>query len=211
LDINILNFGQGSKDAARKFASELVLDYGFMPLAVENCGAYQVTISDSYEVFGDCGIDQGGFEGQPDGSNIARIITRTYIIKDFSFRQNTDTAKIQMIFRNPNMGDVRLPHYTVNIECDQLGNEVHLLENGLPSPRTRGYPFIPTLTGFVDLTPNQAVCNISAAYEDKAVVTNCANNKEFRREWTIYDWCRPGTTVVYHQLIRMGDFTAPQL
>jgi hypothetical protein len=209
LDINNLNFGRGSKAAAREFASNLIWNYGYMPMAVENCGAYEVRISDKYVEYGDCGIDLGGYAAQEDGSNVAGIITRTFIINDFSFRANTDTAQIQLIFRNPNLTDLRLPNYTVNIDCDELDGSIVLLDNGLPSPVSTGYPFIPTLTGFVDLTPSNSLRNLGAAYEDKAVVEGCAGNRSFRREWTVYDWCRPGTTVIYHQLIRVGDWTAP--
>jgi hypothetical protein len=211
VDVNNLYFGRGSKEAAREFARSIVLDYGFMPLAIDNCNGFSVRIIDDYEQYGDCGIDQGGFAAQTDGLNVYGMITRTYIIQDYSFRGNTDTAQIQMIFRTPNLGDLRLPHYTVTLECDQLGEEVHLLPNGLPSPASTGYPFIPTLTGFVDLTPDNAVCNLSAGYRDVAEVTDCSGNVSFRREWTIYDWCRPGTTVIYNQLIKVGDYTAPEL
>jgi hypothetical protein len=197
-DTSFVDLGQFN--ITENLMDSMLYHYGFMPMVVENCGEWQVSITESYEKFGDCGYDEGGLA---DGKNIAGILTRTYLVNDLRGKTDNDTAIVKMYFRNPNLYDVRLPHYTVNIECDEITGE------GLPSPAVTGYPFISTLTGFVDLTPNNAVCNLAAAYQDKAVVTNCANNKEFRREWTVYDWCRPGTTIIYHQLIRVGDFTAP--
>lgn len=91
-DINNLNFGRGSKSAAREFANNLIYNYGFMPMVVDNCGSFEVKVKDSYTEYGDCGIDLGGYDAQGDGSNVAGIITRTFIVKDFSFRANTDTA-----------------------------------------------------------------------------------------------------------------------
>jgi hypothetical protein len=112
-----------------------------------------------------------------------------------------------MIFRNPNLYDVRLPHYTVNLDCDEVSEGTVSTD-----PSSPGYPFVSTLAGFVDLKPEgtgNTVCNLAAGYEDVARVETCANTYKFRREWTIYDWCRPGTTVIYHQLIKVGDWTAP--
>jgi hypothetical protein len=187
---------EGDVQDSRSLLDTLLRDYAFAPMVLENCGQWEVKAIDQYTAFGDCGIDVGN-------SNVAGIITRSWVVSDKRNKTDLDTAFTQLIFRNPNLYDVRLPHYTVSLDCEEVSGE------GLPSPSITGYPFVSTLTGFVDLTPNQSVCNLAAGYEDKAVVTNCANNKEFRREWTVYDWCRPGTTIIYNQLIRVGDFTAP--
>jgi hypothetical protein len=193
-----------SVDSVGKWLMEFFfVDYGFKPMVIENCGEYTVEVSDSYQAYGDCGIDYTGIGQYTEGYNVSGIITRTYLVRDAGTKTDPDTATIQLIFRNPTLYDVRLPHYTVNIECDEITGE------GLPSPAVTGYPFIASLTGFKDLTPNSPFCNLAAGYEDKAIVTNCANNKELRREWTLYDWCRPGTTIIYNQLIRVGDWTKP--
>jgi hypothetical protein len=187
-------------------------DYGFKPMVIENCPTYTVEVSDTYQPYGDCGIDYSGFEQFWNGFNVSGVVTRTFIVNDGGTKTDPDTAKIQLIFRNPTMYDVRLPHYTVNIECDELaGGEVVALSNGNPSPVSTGYPFIASLTGFKDLTPNSPFCNLAAAYQDVAKVTSCGSTFKFRREWTIYDWCRPGTTVIYNQLIKVGDWTVPTL
>ncbi|MEY2905367.1 MAG: hypothetical protein RJA52_1383 [Bacteroidota bacterium] len=199
----------GYYNISENLMDTLLYHHGFMPLVIENCGQWSVTINDSYRAIGECGLDIGGFNGLTQGYNVAGILTRTYVVTDHKNKTDEDTARVQLIFRNPTLYDIRLPHYTVNVECNQLGEEVTLLSNGNPSPVSTGYPFIPTLNGFVDLKENNSYCNLAASYADRAEVTNCSSNKSFRREWTVYDWCRPGTTIIYHQLINIGDFTAP--
>jgi hypothetical protein len=202
-----------SHAAARAFMNDtLLFHYGYMPMVIENCDTWEVKVTDALETLGDCGYEVLS-EAQNYNllNNVGAIITRTFVVADAGSKTDLDTAQIQLIFRNPSLYDIRLPHYTVNIACEELesGEVTVLAENGHPSPASTGYPFVATLTGFEDLTPTNAVCNLAAGYEDYAEVTSCANNQSFRREWTVYDWCRPGTTIVYHQLIRVGDWTAP--
>jgi hypothetical protein len=182
--------------------------YGFKPMVFENCGLWNVTVSDTYNSFGDCGFDQGvnGLQGL----NISGRITRRYVVRDVASKTSSDECTITMNFRNPSLLDVRLPHYTSFVECDEM-SEITLLPNGLPSPVSTGYPFLVTLSGIIDLTPVQAYCNLGASYEDLARVDVCQGSFRFRRQWTVYDWCRPGTTVIYNQIIKVGDWTAPQV
>jgi len=205
LDLNELDLSRGSHAAAKKFMDSLLVDYGYMPMVIENCNPWEVKITDEYETFGDCGIDMAGYSAQAEGLNVSGIITRTFVVSDAGTKTDKDTAHIQLIFRNPNLYDVRLPHYTVNLECDEVAGGITST-----APSSTGYPFVATLTGFVDLTPSNAVCNLAASYEDVARVETCANTYKFRREWTVYDWCRPGTTIIYNQLIKVGDWTAPE-
>jgi hypothetical protein len=191
----------GAYNITGNLMDSMLYGYGFMPMVVENCQEWEVRITDSYARFGDCGYDEGGLV---EGLNISGMITRKFIVRDKGTKTDTDTAYIELYFRNPSLYDVRLPNYHVSIECDEAGE-------GLPGPSVTGYPFVSTLTGFLDLTPNNALCNLSAGYEDEAPVKGCSDNYSFRRTWTVYDWCRPGTTVIYHQLIQVGDYTAPVL
>jgi hypothetical protein len=168
VDINSFNLNQGSLDQARIFLDSLTYQFGFLPLVVENCENWTVSISDQINSFGDCG-------GQ---------ITRSYRLP------SGESSSVNMIFRNPTLHDVRLPHYTVHLDCNQ--------------PVHGGFPFIATLGGIIELTPQQTVCNIGASYDDSGNENQCGGNRIFRRNWTIYDYCRPGTTVIYHQLISVG-------
>lgn len=168
VDVNSLNLNQGTIEQARVFLDSITYQYGFLPLVVENCENWSVTISDQINSAGDCG-------GQ---------ITRTYRLP------SGESSSVNMIFRNPTLHDVRLPHYTVHLDCNQ--------------PVHGGFPFISTLGGIIELTPQQTVCNIGASFDDSGNENQCGNNRTFRRNWTIYDYCRPGTTVIYHQLISIG-------
>ena len=196
--------GRGSFAASQKYMDSILYHYGFMPMVIENCDEWTVNITDVYNPYGDCGVDQAGINAQGGGLNVSGIIDRTFVVTDGGTKTDKDTARIQLVFRNPNLYDVRLPHLTVNIECDEMTDGIVNTD-----PSSTGYPFVSTLAGFVDLTPTNAVCNLAAGYEDVARVETCANTYKFRREWTVYDWCRPGTTVIYHQLIKVGDWTAP--
>jgi hypothetical protein len=192
--------------ASQKYMDSILYHYGFMPMVIENCDEWTVNITDVYNPYGDCGVDQAGINAQGGGLNVSGTIDRTFVVTDGGTKTDKDTARIQLVFRNPNLYDVRLPHLTVNIECDEMTDGIANTD-----PSSTGYPFVSTLAGFVDLTPTNAVCNLAAGYEDVARVETCANTYKFRREWTVYDWCRPGTTVIYHQLIKVGDWTAPVL
>ena len=204
IDLNEIDLGRSSHAAARLFMDSLLLDYGYMPMVIENCDSWDVVVTDEYESYGDCGIDITGWEAQEEGLNISGIIKRTFVVQDGGTKTDLDSAYIQMVFRNPNLYDVRLPHINVNLECDEI-------EEGVAStdPAVTGYPFVSTLTGFVELTPSNEICNLAASYEDLERVETCANTFKFRREWTVYDWCRPATTVIYNQIINIGDWTAP--
>jgi hypothetical protein len=146
-------------------------------MVIENCDTWDVKVTDELERYGDCGYDIPS-EGDDYNlfHNIGAIITRTFVVSDGGTKTDKDTAQIQLMFRNPSLYDVRLPHYTVNISCDELGDEVQEMENGHPSPASTGYPFVATLKSFVDLTPGapgqpgSTVCNLAAAYQDVARV-----------------------------------------
>ncbi|MEY2950266.1 MAG: hypothetical protein RLZZ248_1467 [Bacteroidota bacterium] len=184
----------------------LQYNYCFKPLVFENCSDWDVTISDTYSGFGDCGVDQGS-DGLI-GLNISGQITRRYVVQDAGAKNVTDECSITMNFRTPSLLDIRLPHYTSFVECDDVA-DIYTLDNGHPSPKSTGYPFLVTLSGIIDLTPESAYCNLGAAFRDVARVDVCEESFRFRREWTIYDWCRPGTSVIYNQIIKVGDWTPP--
>jgi hypothetical protein len=183
------------------------------PFVVENCDNFYVNVSDELTEYGDCGYDineqydLGGL-----AFNIAKKIKRTFVVHDYGNGTNSDSCSVDIYFRNPSLLDVILPHYTAFLECDEFNQmpAAHKTPQGYPTPDVTGYPFVETAyDGIVDLTPTQAYCNLAAGYQDKAAVEVCEGTYKFRREWTIYDWCRPGTTVVYNQLVKVGDWTAP--
>ncbi|NRA47649.1 MAG: T9SS type A sorting domain-containing protein, partial [Phaeodactylibacter sp.] len=166
--------------------------YGFVgaPTATDNCdNDVEITATDDFTSAGDCGDV---------------VITRTFTATDDNGR--TDACQQQITFRKPTLDDINLPSFTVAIECDE---DYPTLADGNPSPELTGYPFIFTAFGIFDIAPSY--CNISATFEDYAAIDECNGRFKFRREWTVYDWCDPGSNIVLDQFIKVGDFTAPEL
>ncbi|MEQ8703911.1 MAG: T9SS type A sorting domain-containing protein [Phaeodactylibacter sp.] len=166
--------------------------YGIVgaPSATDNCdNDVDITATDDFTFSGDCGDV---------------VITRTFTARDDNGR--TDACQQQITFRKPTLDDVNLPSFTVAIECDE---DYPTLADGNPSPELTGYPFIFTAFGIYDIAPSY--CNIGASFDDLPAVDECNGRFKFRREWTIFDWCDPGNSLEVNQLIKVGDFTAPQI
>jgi hypothetical protein len=158
------------------------------PSATDNCdNNVDITATDSFTSSGDCGDV---------------VITRTFTAIDD--QGLTDECQQQITIRKPTLDDVNFPSFTAVVECDE---DYPALANGNPAPELTGYPFIFTAFGIFDIAPNY--CNIGASYEDLPTVDECEGRFKFRREWTVFDWCDPGSTVIIDQLIKVGDYTAP--
>ncbi|WP_421948613.1 SdrD B-like domain-containing protein [Phaeodactylibacter xiamenensis] len=160
------------------------------PSATDNCdNNVDITATDSFTSSGDCGDV---------------VITRTFTAIDD--QGLTDECQQQITIRKPTLDDVNFPSFTAVVECDE---DYPALANGNPAPELTGYPFIFTAFGIFDIAPNY--CNIGASYEDLPTVDECEGRFKFRREWTIFDWCDPGSSLLVNQLIKVGDYTAPEV
>jgi len=176
----------------------LLYNYGFRPLVAENCQTWEVSISDSFSEEKECG---------------ETIIERTFVVTDMEVRTDFDTAMVQLFFRPLNLQDIRLPPFAVYLDCEDLSQN-DFSAHHLPGPEVTGFPFFSGLSGFQSLsagTFSRRDISIGASYEDQAIVVEDYLRYSFRREWTIYDWCQPGTTIWYQQLILVGDWTAPTI
>ncbi|MBK7871355.1 MAG: T9SS type A sorting domain-containing protein [Saprospiraceae bacterium] len=157
---------------------------------MDNCGKIEVCVSD---------LVHDGY-----GSCDDVVLQRTFTAKD-EFG-NTTSCTQSITVRQPIHADIVLPNFTAYIECD----ETYPLDSlGNPHPSMTGYPFIKTAFGLHDLT--KPFCNISASYNDKSRIEHCEKAFSFIRVWTIIDWCNPGNTFFYNQLIKVGDFTPPEV
>lgn len=189
-------FNLVDREIAPFLVDSMLYHYGFRPLVEENCTTWEVSISDSFISHGECG---------------ELVIERTFVVQDLETKTDLDTAIIQLVFRSPNINDVRLPPYAVYLDCeDWSGSEFS--SNNLPGPNITGFPFLHTLSGFQPLfsgTFSRRDIPIGASYEDKALLFKDHLRYSFRREWTIYDWCQPWATVIYHQLVHLGDWSPP--
>jgi hypothetical protein len=160
------------------------------PSATDNCDDnVDITATDSFTAAGDCGDV---------------VITRSFTATDD--QGLTDDCQQEITFRKPTLDDVNFPSFTAVVECDE---DYPTLANGNPAPELTGYPFIFTAFGIFDIAPSY--CNIGASYDDLPTVDECEGRFKFRREWTVFDWCDPGSSVIINQFIKVGDYTAPEV
>ncbi len=155
----------------------------------DNCGDVTICVGDEVQAsYGTCD---------------STVIKRTFAAVDLT---GNGTLCTQMItIKKPSIQAVVLPNYIDYIECDE---SFPIDSTGFPHPSVTGYPFVRTAFGLKDL--KAPFCNLAATYQNTARVDICDNAYTFIREWTIYDWCNPGSTLIYKQLIKVGDFTPPE-
>lgn len=175
------------------------LNFTGFPEVTDNCGDMLVTVWDDLEEAGDCGD---------------WTITRHFRIADRYNSNCEDPALVvtctQMItVRKPTLEDIVLPPFTSIMECDEGfptdGSQGGPDDN--PAPEYAGFPYLSTGINFYNL--DQSVCNIGASYSDEPRIVSCPGTYYFRREWNIIDWCNPGNSIIYNQIIYVGDFTGP--
>ncbi|MGH1437181.1 MAG: hypothetical protein ACRBG0_22265, partial [Lewinella sp.] len=180
-------------------ALNTILSRTGFPTVTDNCGNILVTVSDVVSSAGDCG-------------NVT--ITRTFRAADRYNSGCTGTPRVDICqqiitFRKPLIAEVILPNFTAVMECDETfatDGTVGGPDNN-PAASVTGYPFIRTAFGFHDL--NSSYCNIGASYSDEPRINVCTGSYKYRREWNIIDWCNPGSSIIYNQFVKVGDFTGP--
>jgi len=165
------------------------LQWTGLPQLEDNCSTPSLSLNEVSETIGDCGAIalRRFFRAEDDAGNVSNCAQR-------------------IDFRRPTIEDVSLPPFTAPIECDE---DFPLDEFGGPSPDFTGYPFVITAQGIRDL--REGYCNLGATYQDGPSVDLCFSSFQFVRTWTIVDWCDPTNTETYAQIIKVGDFTAPEI
>lgn len=153
----------------------------------DNCQAVVIQVSDTLNTTGDCS---------------PFTISRTYTVSDPS--ANTVTCAQNIFFRRPTLADVVLPPFTAVLEC---GSGFPVDDKGRPAAQSTGFPFVQTAFGIFSLMP--AFCNLGASYTDLTPIHTCEGAYKILRQWTILDWCNPGTSFLYNQILKVGDFTGP--
>ncbi len=114
-------------------------------------------------------------------------------------------CKQKVVFEKPEINDIILPPRTVHFSCDE---ELALNDDGFPVPTIAGFPAIKTAYGIRRIR-NQ-YCNILVSYTDKIDDKPCPNSTYIIREWTLLDWCNQENNLTFSQLIKIGDFEAPE-
>ncbi len=167
----------------------------------DNCGWIEICVTETVTEAGNCGD---------------WTITRTFSAKDkqgnyvvnspCTGTPNTAACTQVITVRKPDIFDVSFPPFTTTIECDE---DFPTLANGNPSPEVTGYPFVTTAFGIHDI--NETYCNLAAQYADQPRIVVCEGGYKLLRNWTFFDWCNPGFTIQFIQIIKVGDFTAPEI
>ena len=133
------------------------------------------------------------------------------VIVDRNFQATDDSGNAsyclqEISIRKPGPDDIILPTATVFLDCD---DELVYDENGNPHPDVTGHPLIWTAYGVMRV--DVPFCNIVADYSDEIRVDICEGGYTIRREWTIIDWCNVARTIIYNQIINVGDKKGPEI
>lgn len=176
-------------------------EYTDNPLATDNCDAEPETwFEDALIENSDCGDIR---------------IVRTWRIQDASGNKG-ESCRQTIEFKRPDLSDVQKPPTTVAIECDEI-QAAWLDENGALKPEVGGFPFVIAAFGIADL--QESFCNVGADFQDISRIDVCPSTDHIVRQWTILDWCQiegqwalnNGTEVNWRQVVKIGDFSAPEL
>ena len=172
----------GSAEVTSQMAADL--DY-VRSNSTDNCGVVDATVTSSV-TFDDCPAE---------GSNITKIITKTYTVTDRCGKQGTCT-QYYYFTRLESLSEVECPAPTT-VSCN----------GGDTSPSVTGYP---TWMNY-EITPeSHACCRVAATYHDVTVEVCCGSYKIFRH-WDIADWCTGQAEELCIQLIKVEDSEGPSI
>ena len=124
------------------------------------------------------------------------------------------TTSYPIVFESPDLADLDTTNIpaTVVIDCDELA-ELGLGFGEVPAPRTQDLPFFPGPDGTViplELGADGGLCGIGLTYEDSPPLSTCETGYKIVRTYTVLDWCAPGEILTLTQILKVGDFTAPE-
>lgn len=176
-------------DEVEFYLSSAGLNVTGFPQVDDNCGPFQIEYDDDITTLGDCG---------------GVIIERTFTATDGAGNTSTCLQTITVDF--PSVNNITLPQDTVIVPCNV---DYPALPGGNPAPEYTGFPTVETIDGEFPLDPSYA--NLGATFSDGAAVPFCESSFSFLREWTITDWCNPGSSFIYLQIIKVGDFEGPEV
>jgi hypothetical protein len=165
------------------------LDWTGRAAAADNCSLLSLTFNDVLQTAGDCG---------------GATLLRTFIATDAA--GNTASCLQRITFRRPGVSDIVLPPEVAIVEC---GTDFPVDAFGNPSPAATGLPLVFTASDTVNLL--DTYCNLGAAYQDSPFIELCPLSYQFVRTWNILDWCVPTNNFTFSQIIKIGDFVAPEV
>ncbi|MEO0789081.1 MAG: T9SS type A sorting domain-containing protein [Bacteroidota bacterium] len=115
-------------------------------------------------------------------------------------------------FTRPSIQDVVGVPTQAIFECDEdfeLLSSANQFGDINPAPRDTDFPFFNGPDGPIFLDNN--FCNIGATFEDAPRIQTCPQTYKFVRTFTVIDWCQPEIVETYTQLVKVGDFEAPNI
>ncbi|MEL6658244.1 MAG: hypothetical protein AAFR36_17420, partial [Bacteroidota bacterium] len=175
----------------------------YLPQAFDNCNRVAVTVSTEHVVTGDCADEQ-----------VIVTYTATEFREDGCPGEERSVSCTQVFtVRKPTIDDVFLPPSELTIECDQVfdtdGSAGGPDEN--PRPSYAGAPWLRTAWDNIVLDGDATYCNLGVTYSDSPRIELCEGGYSFVREWSIQDWCDPASNLLYSQVIKVKDYTGPEL
>ncbi|MEM7575244.1 MAG: HYR domain-containing protein, partial [Bacteroidota bacterium] len=176
---------------------------GGIPNFTDGCSDVEICVNDIVDDNGDCAdvviertftaTDGISCEAAPEGGNDPAVAT------------------YEIIFTRPSIDDVDAINTTATFECDETFETLTPNQFGdeNPAPQVEDYPFFIGPNGPVYLTAN--FCNIGATFQDGPRIETCPQTYKFVRTFTVIDWCNPGQIETFTQLVKVGDFDAPDI
>ncbi|MEM7574909.1 MAG: fasciclin domain-containing protein [Bacteroidota bacterium] len=147
------------------------------------------------------------------------VLTRTFTARDgldceAAPEGGNDPAvyAYDIIFTRPTLEDVEGVPEDAIFNCD---DQLTLLPSNQfgdenPAPEADDFPFFFGANGQpVYLGAN--FCNIGATFTDGPRIETCPQTYKFVRTFTVIDWCDQDTILSFPQLVKVGDFEAPDI
>lgn len=174
---------------------------GDIPRFRDGCGNVLVTVSDQVLLAGPCD---------------SIVIRRTFMARSANAVCNMDVPMTDpdsgvefitydIVLERPSIQKVMDPPGLVQIDC----NDPDLIIGTIPKPRPEDYPSIRSGDSTFFLT--DPFGNVGASFSDSEPIQTCANTFKVVRTYTVIDWCRPDSVVVFPQVVKVGDAQPPAI
>ncbi|MEL6275913.1 MAG: metabolite traffic protein EboE, partial [Bacteroidota bacterium] len=139
------------------------------------------------------------------------VITRVFTATDgscpsVSGEENPATvAQYILEFTRPSLDDVVGVPDVANFDCTQFdANDPN------PQPLPSDFPFLVRENG-EEVFLGTSFCNLGATFSDGPRIQTCDDTYKFVRTFTVVDWCDVDNSLVFTQLVKVGDFSAPDI
>ncbi|TXF85657.1 T9SS type A sorting domain-containing protein [Neolewinella aurantiaca] len=148
------------------------------------------------------------------------LLTRTFTATDgscVSAGGETNAAAVtsyEIVFTRPSLDDLNTDNVpdVVVIECGEL-DALGLVFGDVPAPRTQDLPFFNGPNGTtipLQIGDNASFCGIGVTFTDSAPIVTCDLAYKVVRTYTVIDWCNTSDVRTFSQVVKIGDFTAPE-